>query len=159
MVGILGGVQSSDTFSVQAGVNRTKAYLLFILAFTAITNSVVGAYCSYLPLRQLIPSFSALLGQLYICLRDLLRGKLAEGYNFGDALLYVTMNVYYYIIAQLYLGATVVCRKPVVPHWDRSGIHLLYSTLSYLTLYNRCIGVFMRKLFYLPSNLNENVMR
>lgn len=97
LVGILGGVQSSDTFSVQAGVNRTKAYLLFILAFTAITNSVVGAYCSYLQLRQLIPSFSALLGQLYICLRDLLRGKLAEGYNFGDALLYVTMNVYYYI--------------------------------------------------------------
>lgn len=31
-------------------------------------------------------------------------------------------------VAQLYLGATVVCRKPVVPHWDRSGIHLLYST-------------------------------
>ena len=21
-------------------------------------------------------------------------------------------------------SATVVCRKPVVPHWDRSGIHL-----------------------------------
>ena len=34
-----------------------------------------------------------------------------------------------YSIAQLYLGATVVCRKPVVPHWDCSGIHLLYSTL------------------------------
>lgn len=31
-------------------------------------------------------------------------------------------------VAQLYLGATVVCWKPVVPHWDRSGIHLLYST-------------------------------
>ena len=36
-----------------------------------------------------------------------------------------------YSVAQLYLGATVVCRKPVVPHWDRSGIHLLYSTLLY----------------------------
>ena len=35
-----------------------------------------------------------------------------------------------YSVAQLYLGATVVCRKPVVPHWDRSGIHLLYSLLS-----------------------------
>ena len=30
-----------------------------------------------------------------------------------------------YSVAQLYLGATVVCRKPVVPHWDRSGLHLL----------------------------------
>ena len=36
-----------------------------------------------------------------------------------------------YSVAQLYLGATVVCRKPVVPHWDRSAIHLLYSTLLY----------------------------
>ena len=37
-----------------------------------------------------------------------------------------------YSVAQLYLGATVVCRKPVVPHWDCSGIHLLYSTLDLL---------------------------
>ena len=35
-----------------------------------------------------------------------------------------------YSVAQLYLDATVVCREPVVPHWDRSGIHLL-STLSW----------------------------
>ena len=27
-------------------------------------------------------------------------------------------------IAQLYLDATLVCREPVVPHWDRSGINL-----------------------------------
>ena len=25
-----------------------------------------------------------------------------------------------------------MCRKPVVPHWDRSGIHLFYSTLLLL---------------------------
>ena len=34
-----------------------------------------------------------------------------------------------YTSHELYLDATVVCRKPVVHHCDRSGIHLLYSTL------------------------------
>ncbi|EDR11492.1 glycosyltransferase family 2 protein, partial [Laccaria bicolor S238N-H82] len=54
LVGILGGVQSSDTFSVQAGVNRTKAYLLFILAFTAITNSVRFAGSTLYLLARLV---------------------------------------------------------------------------------------------------------
>ena len=27
-------------------------------------------------------------------------------------------------VAQLYLDATLLCREPVVPHWDRSGINL-----------------------------------
>jgi hypothetical protein len=126
LVGILGGVQSSDTFSVQAGVNRTKAYLLFILAFTAITNSVVGAYCSYLQLRQLIPTSSALLGQLYICLRDLLQGKLAEGYDFGDALLYVTKSFYisYLTLYNLKTGA-FMCKLLYSPsnQWSCAGQH------------------------------------
>jgi len=54
LVGILGGVQSSDTFSVEAGVNRTKAYLLFILAFTAITNSVRFAGSTLYLLARLV---------------------------------------------------------------------------------------------------------
>jgi len=35
-----------------------------------------------------------------------------------------------FIVAQLYLDATVVYREPVVPHWDRSGIYLsIYHAL------------------------------
>ena len=39
-----------------------------------------------------------------------------------------------YSVAQSYLGATVVCQKPVVPHWGRlEYIYLLYSTLQQKT--------------------------
>ena len=35
------------------------------------------------------------------------------------------------IVAQLYLGAAVACREPVVPHWDRSGINLsIYLSMT-----------------------------
>ncbi|KAL0956300.1 hypothetical protein HGRIS_002457 [Hohenbuehelia grisea] len=41
LLGILGGgARPSDTFNPNAQMNRTKAYLLAILAFTAITNSI-----------------------------------------------------------------------------------------------------------------------
>lgn len=39
---ILSGTDSSSTFSPDAGVSRTKGYLIFILAFAAITNIVVS---------------------------------------------------------------------------------------------------------------------
>jgi hypothetical protein len=39
---ILSGADTSSTFSSDAGVSRTKAYLMFILAFAAITNFVVS---------------------------------------------------------------------------------------------------------------------
>ena len=35
-------------------------------------------------------------------------------------------------VVQLYLDATVVCRKPIAPHWDRSGIHLSILVSIYL---------------------------
>lgn len=38
-----------------------------------------------------------------------------------------------YSVAQLSLDTTVVCQKPVVPHWDCSRIHLLYSTILIYT--------------------------
>lgn len=37
---ILSGSSPSSTFDPNAGVSRTKGYLMFILAFAAITNSV-----------------------------------------------------------------------------------------------------------------------
>ncbi|KAH7921400.1 glycosyltransferase family 2 protein [Leucogyrophana mollusca] len=40
LVMILSGSDSSSTFDPSGGVNRTKGYLIFILAFAAITNSV-----------------------------------------------------------------------------------------------------------------------
>jgi hypothetical protein len=43
---ILSGSDSSSTFNPDAGVSRTKAYLIFILSFAAITNSVVCIPCS-----------------------------------------------------------------------------------------------------------------
>lgn len=39
---ILSGANSSSTFSSDAGVSRTKGYLMFILVFAAITNLVVS---------------------------------------------------------------------------------------------------------------------
>lgn len=41
LLAILGGVSASTTFDRDGSVNRTKGYLTFILAFTAITNSMV----------------------------------------------------------------------------------------------------------------------
>ncbi|KXN90875.1 Chitin synthase 3 [Leucoagaricus sp. SymC.cos] len=40
LLAILGGVSASNAFDRDSGVNRTKGYLIFILAFTAISNSV-----------------------------------------------------------------------------------------------------------------------
>ncbi|EGO00075.1 glycosyltransferase family 2 protein [Serpula lacrymans var. lacrymans S7.3] len=40
LVAILGGSDSSGTFDPNAGVNRSKAYLIFVLAFSAITNFI-----------------------------------------------------------------------------------------------------------------------
>lgn len=40
LVAILGGSQPSDTFANPDSVSRTKGYLLFVLVFTAISNSV-----------------------------------------------------------------------------------------------------------------------
>ena len=39
---ILGGMKSTDAFGHDVGMTRVKTYLVFILAFTAITNSVVS---------------------------------------------------------------------------------------------------------------------
>ena len=39
---ILGGMKSTDAFGNDVGMTRVKGYLVFILAFTAITNSVVS---------------------------------------------------------------------------------------------------------------------
>ena len=47
---------------------------------------------------------------------------------------------FFYSVAQLYLDATVVRRKPVVPHWDRSGIHLL-STLLFTRIHESSIRI------------------
>jgi hypothetical protein len=41
-VAILGGMKSTDAFGQDVGVTRVKGYLVFILAFTAISNSVVS---------------------------------------------------------------------------------------------------------------------
>ncbi|KAJ3495480.1 hypothetical protein NLJ89_g10618 [Agrocybe chaxingu] len=40
LVGILGGMKEMDAFGRDVGMTRVKVYLVFILAFTAITNSV-----------------------------------------------------------------------------------------------------------------------
>ncbi|KAF8160662.1 chitin synthase-domain-containing protein [Crassisporium funariophilum] len=40
LVAILGGMKETDAFGRDVGMTRVKAYLIFILAFTAITNSV-----------------------------------------------------------------------------------------------------------------------
>jgi len=49
---ILSGSDSSSTFSSNAGVSRTKGYLMFILAFAAITNCVrLGGSTLYLLTR------------------------------------------------------------------------------------------------------------
>ncbi|EIW82657.1 glycosyltransferase family 2 protein [Coniophora puteana RWD-64-598 SS2] len=40
LLAILSGVNFAETFSPNAGINRTKGYLMFILAFAAITNIV-----------------------------------------------------------------------------------------------------------------------
>ena len=47
---------------------------------------------------------------------------------------------FFYSVAQLYWDATVVRRKPVVPHWDRSGIHLL-STLLFTRIHESSIRI------------------
>ncbi|EKM80571.1 hypothetical protein AGABI1DRAFT_70953 [Agaricus bisporus var. burnettii JB137-S8] len=52
LLAILGGVSATNTFDRDAGVNRTKGYLIFILSFTAITNSVrFGGSTLYLMAR------------------------------------------------------------------------------------------------------------
>ena len=43
LVSILGGMKSTDAFGHNVGMTRVKGYLVFILAFTAITNSVVSS--------------------------------------------------------------------------------------------------------------------
>jgi len=40
LLAILGGSQANNTFKSADSVSRTKAYLLFVLVFTAISNSV-----------------------------------------------------------------------------------------------------------------------
>jgi hypothetical protein len=45
LVGILAGGNTSETFSPDAQLNRTKAYMVFILAFMAITNLIVRHLC------------------------------------------------------------------------------------------------------------------
>jgi hypothetical protein len=42
LIGILSGFKSTDAFGKDMGVTKVKAYLVFILAFTAITNLVVS---------------------------------------------------------------------------------------------------------------------
>ena len=42
LVAILGGAKSTDAFGQDVGMTRVKGYLVFILAFTAISNSVVS---------------------------------------------------------------------------------------------------------------------
>lgn len=39
---ILGGMKSTDAFGHDVGMTRVKGYLVFILAFTAISNCVVS---------------------------------------------------------------------------------------------------------------------
>ncbi|KAG6840754.1 hypothetical protein C0991_004604 [Blastosporella zonata] len=42
LVAILSGSSTSSTFNPDASASRTKSYLIFILAFTAITNIIVS---------------------------------------------------------------------------------------------------------------------
>ena len=41
LVAILSGMKSTDAFGKDVGITKVKAYMVFILAFTAVTNSVV----------------------------------------------------------------------------------------------------------------------
>ncbi|KAF8894117.1 chitin synthase-domain-containing protein [Infundibulicybe gibba] len=54
LVAILGGGGSTNTFNPNAGITKTKTYLVFILAFTAITNSVRFAGSTLYLLARLI---------------------------------------------------------------------------------------------------------
>jgi len=45
LAGILSGGSTSETFSPDAQLNRTKAYMVFILAFMAITSIIVRLFC------------------------------------------------------------------------------------------------------------------
>ena len=47
MVAILGGLKFIDAFGQDLGMTKIKGYLVFILAFTAITNSVVSLLLIY----------------------------------------------------------------------------------------------------------------
>lgn len=47
LVGILAGGNNSQTFDPNAQLNRTKAYMIFILAFMAITNIIVCPVLSF----------------------------------------------------------------------------------------------------------------
>jgi hypothetical protein len=44
LVAILGGGDASSTFGSDTAITRTKGYLIFILSFTAMTNSIVGSF-------------------------------------------------------------------------------------------------------------------
>ena len=45
-------------------------------------------------------------------------------------------------VAQLYLDAAVVCREPVVPHWDRRGINLsIYHTITQFETSNNNVTI------------------
>ena len=44
LVAILGGGDASSTFGGDTAITRTKGYLIFILSFTAMTNSIVGSF-------------------------------------------------------------------------------------------------------------------
>lgn len=46
LLAILGGVSTKSSFDSGAGLNKTKGYLIFVLAYTAITNSVVREFIS-----------------------------------------------------------------------------------------------------------------
>ena len=65
-------MKSTDAFGQDVGMTRVKSYLIFILAFTAITNCVVSliAY-SFLTMDVLTIYNSDLLDQHCIFLLDL----------------------------------------------------------------------------------------
>jgi len=42
LFGILSGLHQSDAFGKDIGMTKIKAYMVFILGFTALTNSVVS---------------------------------------------------------------------------------------------------------------------
>lgn len=46
LVAILSNMKETDAFGKNVGVTKVKAYMVFILAFTAITNSVVRVFAS-----------------------------------------------------------------------------------------------------------------
>ena len=59
------------------------------------------------------------------------RGQFRAMYQIGTCFFPKRLSKFQTSVAQLYLDAALVCREPVVPHWDRSGINLsIYLSIN-----------------------------